>query len=305
MAILCPNLNDPKVVEQFNWVKDALDSEDLAYELWDIHQGDMSRIVEALNDKIQEADERLEPGINFDAVEKVSNMIVNKLSIANRPLIKRNLDAAIDEIGFSNDEALLRATSDRIMQNVFGFEGDGSLSPLNEATTEELKAVINEDIDRIRESGLNLERSHKETLDQLYKEKRVVSDFLARKDLSLIDTYHEENQSLLRTVFKSLFEDNKFKSEDKSNSVNIKLSMLELGSFIYSLNNEEPYSTVHKSNEGMTSIKFGPFQRGDSKMFGLSISRNKQKYSCSLTPQEAEVLKIFCQSSIYESLKEQ
>lgn len=89
-----------------------------------------------------------------------------------------------------------------------------------------------------------------------------------------------------------------FKSEDKDNSVAIKVNLIELGSFIYSIRNNESYSTVHKSSEGMTSIKFGPFTRGDSSMFGFSISKSKQKYSVSLTMQEAEVFNIFCQNAV-------
>lgn len=66
-----------------------------------------------------------------------------------------------------------------------------------------------------------------------------------------------------------------FKSSDKSNSINGKLSITEVCSIIDSIEYNREFSAFHKSAKQTLSIKFGPYIR-DGKQVGFTFSVNKK-----------------------------
>jgi hypothetical protein len=89
-----------------------------------------------------------------------------------------------------------------------------------------------------------------------------------------------------------------FKSEDPNNKIALKFNITELGSLCYTIATGNDFSTVHRSESGMTSIKFAPYMKGDKRAFGLSVSRNKNKFSIGFEENEAVVIDEFCRQSI-------
>lgn len=140
-------------------------------------------------------------------IEKLSNMIVNKLSHKSRPYRMRDYQKAIYDLGFENDSSLKNDISKKITLDVLGIES------IENKSDEQIKKEIQANIKRTREWGKQIPGTFEEEVEALNKEKRALRDFISRKDLSLIDSYEQENQESLRKTFKSLFTDNKFKSE--------------------------------------------------------------------------------------------
>jgi len=89
------------------------------------------------------------------------------------------------------------------------------------------------------------------------------------------------------------------------NKIAIKMSSSELGSMmdvIENLGNE--FSTVHRSDSGMTSITFKPYEFKGTKGFSLGASRDGKKFGIGLTIGEAVVVREFCRASILDMMWE-
>src|SRR6056300_1312629 len=69
-----------------------------------------------------------------------------------------------------------------------------------------------------------------------------------------------------------------FKSSDKSNSINGKLSPTEVCSIIDSIDSNREFSAFHKSAKQTLSIKFGPYVRNDEQV-GYTFAVNKKDQS--------------------------
>ncbi len=101
-----------------------------------------------------------------------------------------------------------------------------------------------------------------------------------------------------------------FASGDK---ISIKCNLTEIGSLLDALNRNIVYSTVHKSNDGMTSIKFEPYVVGEGEEkqqrgYGLYIYRKtgdkELKFLMPFNFAEAEILKeyfSFCIRQIFHT----
>jgi len=153
-------------------------------------------------------------GVPFQEVEDVSNMILNKLNIATRPLRKRNKKEATNTIGMITKESTIEnSVSTQIMENIFPglipslIEDKGGLSNVSD---KELLEELQEQEDDARKYTVRARENVEKSLDSLHEEKKLIAHVIARETLKDINKYSPKEQSILRRVFKSLFVENKF-----------------------------------------------------------------------------------------------
>ena len=88
-------------------------------------------------------------------------------------------------------------------------------------------------------------------------------------------------------------------NQGDDNSISVKLSPWELGAFIYSIDTQTKFNTVHKFERESTQIVFNTFSgQGGATVWGLSIGRGEKRYTVSLTLADAIVLRQFLVNSL-------
>ena len=166
--------------------------------------------------------------MSFDEVESVSNLIMNKLSIKERPYRMRNRKDIKEGLWYRDDNSVIYQVATDLISNIFGNDvvtaanielGYNSsfediISSITKATN--IPSVVANEI-KILESNdhyLNeaIENVGKEIEDLQY-EFNVVNGFIKYKDKAKIKEYSKKNQRILRKYFESLYKDNNFKSD--------------------------------------------------------------------------------------------
>lgn len=106
-------------------------------------------------------------------------------------------------------------------------------------------------------------------------------------------------------------------SKDPEKSISCKFSPSELGEILSCVRNKTGWSSVHVYNENKTVISMTPWER-ESKVgygkneqnfkthwFGFSLSKNGgERFSCPLSPGEAEVLCSLIENFLAEEMKQ-
>ena len=95
-------------------------------------------------------------------------------------------------------------------------------------------------------------------------------------------------------------------AKNPAKTINIKLSINEVGGFIHTLKTGESFSAFHAFGENKTQIKFGTYQKKNgTKAFSLSVVRNSaDKFGLGIEPGEGEALLSFlnlCLQTIFLS----
>ena len=93
-----------------------------------------------------------------------------------------------------------------------------------------------------------------------------------------------------------------FKSDDPSSKIAVKFNAMELAAIAKAIMEKGKFSTVHVYGKDKTSISFAPYTKKDGVTisFGLSVTKNSNKFSISFEQHEAYALKLFCDHSIQQ-----
>ncbi len=161
--------------------------------------------------------------MSFDEVENVSNMIMNKLSLKERPYHMRNRSAVKDKFWYKDEEMIIGTIQFNLLQNIFGQEvlskinedeGLSLLENFNKST--EIPKAIEEVVKEVRSKDYYLAEAItavKKELDKYYAEAEVVNNFIKYKDKNKIYDFSKKNQEIIKKYFKALYEPNQFKSD--------------------------------------------------------------------------------------------
>jgi len=167
--------------------------------------------------------------MSFDEVEDVSNMIMNKLSLKERPYYMRNRKGIKRDIWYNDDAYVMSTIVENLLENIFGREvlRQTKLQQLDRKSslTERLEAfnksteipnAIKEALKDIKSNDYYLKEAidnTKKAVEELELELNVINGFIKYKDKSKISSYSKKNQATIKKYFKSLYEENKFKSD--------------------------------------------------------------------------------------------
>lgn len=167
--------------------------------------------------------------MSFDEVEDVSNMIMNKLSLKERPYYMRNRKGIKRDIWYNDDAYVMSTIVENLLENIFGQEvlRQTKLQQLDRKSslTERLEAfnksteipnAIKEALKDIKSNDYYLKEAidnTKKAVEELELELNVINGFIKYKDKSKISSYSKKNQATIKKYFKSLYEENKFKSD--------------------------------------------------------------------------------------------
>lgn len=149
---------------------------------------------------------------SFNDIEKVSNMIVNKLSIKNNPFFKRNREKIKDEYWYTNDTNIANNTAKELLHNIIGITYNYQntvkdvYSNIRDILNDDLISFWREKLEKIQQW------ESRDSLDKLHADKRLIQDF-SRRGLGSMSTYSDGDQSTIKKYLPSLFKENKYVSD--------------------------------------------------------------------------------------------
>lgn len=160
------------------------------------------------------------PNLPFDKIERVSNMIINKLSILGNNFRKKDFNKAKRQIFYTTDDTLIFNIYKDILENIFdetiasnldGSDLKGSLE----------KALNKEGLQEHFRSKLNnlLNYDYKildNNLEKLKSDRRLLESFLSKGSINSLLEYDLESQDTIKSYLKPLFDTEKktnFKSD--------------------------------------------------------------------------------------------
>lgn len=154
--------------------------------------------------------------ISFDQIEKVSNMILNKLMIKSRPFSKHNRKDIKDEYWYNSDSGIANTTAKEMLKDIVGNVFDIFYGKSVSEVIDNVKDILNQDlVSKWREQ---LQRSKdwvsSDSLDDKLAAKRLLKDVL-NKGLDRLEEYSKENQQIIKSYLPSLFKENKYTSKSQ------------------------------------------------------------------------------------------
>jgi hypothetical protein len=166
------------------------------------------------------SEEDLRKIMSFDEVESVANLIMNKLSVKERPYRMRNRSNIKDDIWYNSEEAVIENTIRSSMNNIFGELKIGEYSTVEELfsllDSKNIPELIDKQLEYINSNDYTFKKgidNLKNLNEILYAELETVTSFIKHKDKNFISNYSKKNQEVIKKYFPSLFKENKFKSD--------------------------------------------------------------------------------------------
>lgn len=153
--------------------------------------------------------------MSFQEVENVSNLILNKLLIKSKPFLKRDRSKIKDDFWYKSPSDLAYATAQSLLEDIVGKNiAQGiSYSETIEGVKAEVAELVNNDIESMwRDELEHIEKwNPNEDLNKVYQKRAVISEF-ARRGMDELSSFSPSDQKTIREYFKSLFNDNKYKT---------------------------------------------------------------------------------------------
>ena len=151
--------------------------------------------------------------MSFDEVEKLSNMIMNKLLTKEGNFYKKKIFTRKEDFFYNSNENIIYNTEKEIIRDIFKYYE--KYETVKNSSDSDIVKYLKEQIENLKDIR-ELKNDLKETeLDSIYAERRLIQSF-SKKNKDSLKEYSEDQQNIIKLYFTNLWGNNKYKSEKQA-----------------------------------------------------------------------------------------
>lgn len=173
----------------------------------------------------------------FDEMEKVSNMIMNKILTKEGRFYKKNGIKAKEDFFYNSEKQIRIETEREVITNIFKYFN--SLEKINKLSDSELLQYLKDKMQELEKIKNEVYEKIKNELEELYSIRRTIQSFSKVNSKEELSKYSEEQQNIIKEYFSKLFEDNNYKTEKQALHHQSQLTLKKINKKInFHLNNK-------------------------------------------------------------------